>query len=86
MILMHYKELLMICFQAMHLHIFISVLISAHKIQWIIITLNVNQMLISIIFHKICNIYKNLFLKLLMIFNQYTRRIIYHIIFKVLLD
>jgi hypothetical protein len=76
----------MICFKATKLHLFISVLVNAHKTQWIIITfqLNVNQMIISIIIHRICffifilnrnklisiNIYKNLLLKLSMKFNK----------------
>ena len=92
----------MLCIKVIQLHLFKSVLLNAHKIQWIIITfqLNVNQMKISIIFHRIChfifilnknklisiNIYKNLFLKLSMKFSQYTRRIIYHFIIKVILD
>ncbi len=76
----------MICFKAIKLHLFQSILLNAHKIQWIKITFqfNVNQMLISIIFHRICNfifilnknklisinIYKNLFLKFSMKFSQ----------------
>ena len=92
----------MLCFKATKLRLLKSGLLNAHKIQWIKITfqLNVNQMLISIIFHKIChfifilnrnklisiNIYKNLFLKLSMKFRQFNIRIIYHFLFKVILD
>ncbi len=102
MILMHYKELKMICFKATKHHLFKSLLLNAIKIQWIKITfqLNVNQMLLSIIFQRKCyfflilnrnkfisiNIYKNLFLKLSMKFSQYTRHIIYHLFLKVILD
>ena len=52
---MHYKELVIIYFLATKHQKFKFRLISAYKIQRIKITfqLNVNQMIISIIFHKI---------------------------------